>query len=990
MCGSNTTEETKGGKAPKQQLTLSMLKAYIDGAVTGRMIIRMYNGMRNIHPMKKSNVADSVSKKQFLSFLYYTMRGCVEERSFVVQHMISSEPDSLVTGRQVKEFTEDMIVSVIHLLNEEKMLMGWSLEKTGDCILGTSRLTAYLMAELKAKEFSSDKTNMERFLDNLEIPTLEPEEVENLDRALGQEEINNAIMAMQSGKSPGPDGYPIEFYKKFKDKLTPVLLEVFQESLENGSLPPSLSQAAISLLLKKDKDPTQCGSYRPISLLNVDVKILAKVLACRLEHPLPKIVSDDQTGFIKNRYFFNIRRLADVVYSLSDSPSPEVVIALDTEKAFDRVEWVYLFSVLEKFGFGRIFIAWVKLLYHSPLACIQTNYFRSGYFPLTRGTRQGCPLPPLLFAIAIEPLSIAIKSTTLFQGVRRGDMEHHVSLYADDLLLYVSDPIGSSPAIVSLLGQFGAFSGYKLNFQKSKCFPINNLALQIRLESLPFPLSQDGFVYLGIHITRSFTSLFEANYRPQVSQMKADFERWRSLPLTIAGRIQSVKMTILPRFLYLFQCLPVFLSKLFFKSVDQAITSFIWENKVPRVNKRILQRGRDVGGMGLPSFIHYYWASNIQKVLFWLHRPDIIWCLLESRSCHSSSLPALVYSSLPLKSSQFTSNPVVLSTLKIFNQSRCHYKFISASVLGPIHKNHLFPPSTFDSAFRQWGLNGLMRIKDLYTDNIFDSFDNLRGKYGLPHNHFFKYLQIRHFVKEKFPSFPVLPPAMLWEKFTLSFNNKGLISELYSQLMSLGVQDLNKTKSRWEDDLGMDLVEEYWAKVLNRVHFSSSCARLGLIQFKVLHRVHLSKARLVDIYPGTDAGCDRCSFSPAGLIHAFWSCPRLDDCWALVFKIISEVLGVTLRPCPLIAVFGVADDDLGLNASQSDIIAFTSLLAHRRILLVWKSATPPTAAAWLEDVMFFLKLEKIKFTLRGSVKKFYSKWGPFLSYFGSLKELPTS
>ncbi|XP_059849152.1 MTOR-associated protein MEAK7 isoform X2 [Hypanus sabinus] len=151
MSGSNTTEETKGGKAPKQQLTLSMLEAYIKGAVTGRMIIRMYNGMRNIHPMKKLNVADSVSKKQFLSFLYYTMRGSVEERSFVIQHMISSQPDGPVTGRQVKEFTEDVIVSVIHLLNKEKMLMGWKMEKTGDCILGTSRLTAYLMTELKAK-----------------------------------------------------------------------------------------------------------------------------------------------------------------------------------------------------------------------------------------------------------------------------------------------------------------------------------------------------------------------------------------------------------------------------------------------------------------------------------------------------------------------------------------------------------------------------------------------------------------------------------------------------------------------------------------------------------------------------------------------------------------------------------------------------------------------------------------------------------------------
>ncbi|XP_051883922.1 MTOR-associated protein MEAK7 isoform X2 [Pristis pectinata] len=151
ISGSNTPEETKGGKAPKQQLTLAMLKAYIHGAVIGSMIIRIYNGMRCIDPIKKSSVTDSVSKKQFLSFLYYAMRGNAEERSFIIQRMISIDPDGPVTGRQVKEFIEDMIMSVIHLLKHEKMLRGWSMEKTGDCILGTSRLTAYLMSELKAK-----------------------------------------------------------------------------------------------------------------------------------------------------------------------------------------------------------------------------------------------------------------------------------------------------------------------------------------------------------------------------------------------------------------------------------------------------------------------------------------------------------------------------------------------------------------------------------------------------------------------------------------------------------------------------------------------------------------------------------------------------------------------------------------------------------------------------------------------------------------------
>lgn len=843
---------------------------------------------------------------------------------------------------------------------------------------------------LYTSEFPSDTTDMEHFLDSLEIPTLNSEATKNVDQALTQDELNSAIMAMQSNKSPGPDGYPTNFYKKFKEELTPILMKMFQESLKNGSLPPTLSQASISLLLKKDKDPTQCGSYRPISLLNVDVKILAKVLACRLERLLPKIISDDQTGFIKNRHSFsNIRRLAAIVYSPSASPCPEVVLSLDAEKAFDRVEWSYLFNVLKRFGFGNIFVQWVKLLYHSPLASIQTNYSRSDYFPLTRGTRQGCPLSPLLFAIAIEPLSIALKSTSLFQGIKRGDMEHRVSLYADDLLLYINDPMASGPRIVSLLNQFGAFSGYKLNFQKSICFPVNNSALHIQPGSFPFPISQDGFKYLGIHFTRSFSSLSEANYGPQVNQMKADFERWRSLPLTMAGKIQSVKMTILPRFLYLFQCLPVFIPKSFFKSVNQSITSFIWGNKIPRVKKTILQRDREVGGLGLPSFIHYYWASNIQKILFWLHRSDTNWCLLEAQFCRSTSLQALVYSSLPVQLSRFISNPVVLSTLKIFNQFRCHYKLTSASVLGPIYKNHLFPPSTLDSTFKQWSLNGLIYIKDLYTDNIFDSFENVCKRYNLPRSSFFKYLQIRHFVKSKFVHFPDLPVVTVLDKLTLTFVNKGLISLLYSQLMSLGDQSLNKFKSRWEDELGIDLPEEYWAKALKRVNSSSSCARLGLIQFKVLHRVHLSKARLASIYPGTDASCDKCSFSPANLVHSFWSCPQLSGYWAIVFKTLSEALGVMLEPCPLIAIFGVADETLGLNANQSDIIAFTSLLARRRILLVWKSSTSPSASVWLEDVMFFLKLEKIKFTLRGSVERFYFMWGPFLSYFESLKELPT-
>lgn len=832
----------------------------------------------------------------------------------------------------------------------------------------------------------TDTSPMTAFLNDLEMPSLSDDDATTLEQDLEIEEITDAIMAMQNRKTPGMDGYPVEFYKKFKAQLAPLLLAVFTESLEKGSLPTTFSQASISLLLKKDKDPTHPGSYRPISLLNVDAKILAKVLALRMESFLPKIISEDQTGFIRDRHSFsNIRRLINIAYTKSPVHLPEAVISLDAEKAFDRVEFLYLFAALEKFGFGKTLISWIKLLYKHPQASVQTNDLRSTFFPLSRGTRQGCPLSPLLFAIVIEPLAIALRTTTEFQGITRGGIEHRVSLYADDLLLYVSHPMTCATKIVCLLEKFGRFSGYKLNFQKSECFLLNSTSPPGLTPSFPFHLSNSGFNYLGINITKSFSSL-SSNLTTIVTRMKEDFKRWSALPLSLAGRINTVKMNILPKFLYVFQCLPLFLTKSFFKKLGQALTSFIWDSKLPRVKVNILQRPRSIGGLSLPSFIHYYWAANIQKILYWLHSPDTNWCILEEQTCRQSSLRALIYSSLPLRPSRFTSNPIVLSTLKIWNQFRSHYTFRSASVLGPIHKNHLFTPSTMGLSFLEWSRRNIHCFHSLYKAGTMDSFENLQKDHNLPRQLFFQYLQIRHFLKASFPPFPTLPTLEAWEELTLIKPRKGIISLIYGRVMSLDDQNLTRIKSRWEDELGVEL-GDHWDCALDRVNSSSSCARLSLIQFKVLHRVHYSKAKLAEIYPGSDASCSRCSFSPANLTHSFWSCPSLDSYWSGVFKTLSDALNIPIEPSPFTAIFGVPLDPDTVTKAQSDVIAFTSLLARRRILLGWKSPTPPSIARWLEDVMLFLKLEKIKFTLRGSMNKFYLRWQPIITHFDNLKEL---
>ncbi len=113
------------------------------------------------------------------------------------------------------------------------------------------------------------------------------------------------------------------------------------------------------------------------------------------------------------------------------------ILSLDAEKAFDRVNWNFLFATLHKFGFGNSFINWLKILYNSPTACVRTNAQTSSSFYLKRGTRQGCPLSPSLFAIFIEPLAAAIRQATVIKGIKCKNVEHKVSLYADDVLLFL-------------------------------------------------------------------------------------------------------------------------------------------------------------------------------------------------------------------------------------------------------------------------------------------------------------------------------------------------------------------------------------------------------------------------------------------------------------------------------------------------------------------------------------------------------------------------
>lgn len=190
---------------------------------------------------------------------------------------------------------------------------------------------------------------------------------------------------------------------------------------EQLEMPQSMRDATIVLIPKPGKDPGYPESYRPISLLQTDIKILPKILSKRLNQVILSLIHTDQAGFMPgHNTSFNLRKLFFNLQAIHDSVGTRVIVTLDTAKAFDSVEWKYLWRCMD--GFGPKFIRWVQLLYQQPREKVVANGCPSQEFDLSRGMRQGCPLSPLLYALASEPLAVFVRADPEIKGLTLGPL----------------------------------------------------------------------------------------------------------------------------------------------------------------------------------------------------------------------------------------------------------------------------------------------------------------------------------------------------------------------------------------------------------------------------------------------------------------------------------------------------------------------------------------------------------------------------------------
>ena len=424
-------------------------------------------------------------------------------------------------------------------------------------------------------------------------------------------EASEALQRSNRNKSPGADGLTVDFYSQFWDKLGEPLVSVFNQGLARGELPESMKASVTRLVHKKD-DKRLLKNWRPISLLNVDYKICSKAVSFRLSRVLGSIVDPDQTCSVPGRSIHsNLVLLRDTLAFIDRTGETGILLSLDQEKAFDRVDRIFLLNLLEHFGFGPWFRACIATLYNGAFMQVLVNDFLSNPILLERGVRQGDALSPMLYVLCVEVLACKIRASPDVKGFLlpgAGGLEFRVCQYADDTTAFVKDE-RSLHALFNIIGDFERGSGAKLNRTKTEALWLG--AWRDRPDE-PLGLSWVkkakilGIVFGSVNVDRD-------NWEPRLSKLDQCVSRWKNRSLSLIGKVLILNILGFSKLLFVSAILSP--PQWVYDRINRIIWPFLWGSRIETVARKSLVCPETNGGLGLREFRVHGEASRL-AILF--------------------------------------------------------------------------------------------------------------------------------------------------------------------------------------------------------------------------------------------------------------------------------------------------------------------------------------------------------------------------------------
>ena len=451
----------------------------------------------------------------------------------------------------------------------------------------------------------------EETLNSLKTQTTENQQ-DLLRRPFSEEETENALNKSDNNKSAGIDGTIYELWKhllqKYKNannlnnqeidnnkpqipqtkfNIIKLMTAVFNDIHSNGMISGTDFSLGWMCPIYKKNDRNEIANYRPITILNSDYKIMTKILAQRLAQVVPTLLHKSQAGFIPGRSISEQTKLIELMINYAEvSEQNGVIIALDQEKAYDKIAHDYLWKVLRAFGIPEEFITTVKALYQEAETHVMINGHLSSKFRVTRGVRQGDPMSCLLFDLAIEPLAASLRDSQLKGYEIPGSEEKLIAnLFADDTTTFLSAE-DNMDDLENILTKWCKASSAKFNIQKTEVIPIGTPEYRAQLvetrkinnHSTEIPphihIAKDGepVRILGTWIGNKIDD--ENVWTPLLGKIDRALERWEKGNPTIEGRKLVVQMVVggMTQYLTQVQGMPTAIEK----RLEKRIRKFIW------------------------------------------------------------------------------------------------------------------------------------------------------------------------------------------------------------------------------------------------------------------------------------------------------------------------------------------------------------------------------------------------------------------------------